>query len=197
MKRDEVLSTIAAIARKKGAFIFAGNAYNARALCAMSDQANFFYMVGSMGLCHTLAAGFSHCTQAPVIAVEGDGNALMGLSGFPVASNAANGPFVHVVLDNGLYETTGGQQTLSPQVDFVQLALGSGYDRAYHPDNLEALASLLEAALQSRERTFICVSTEVSTGITHPRVPYHPRAIAQRFREAVASQLDHSVGGIQ
>lgn len=174
MKRDEVLSLIATIARKTGAFIFVGNAYNARAICALADHPDVFYMVGSMGLCSTLAAGFSHCTQSPVIAIEGDGNALMGLSGFPVASNAAKGAFVHVVLDNGLYETTGGQQTLSPQVDFVQLALGSGYTRGYHPGDLETLGSLLEGGLQGKQSTFLCVSTQVSTGITHPRVPYHP-----------------------
>jgi len=185
MKRDEVLSLIATIAERKGAFIFAGNAYNARALCALADHPNAFYMVGSMSLCPTLAAGFSHFVHAPVIAIEGDGNALMGLSGFPVASNAARGAFVHIVLDNGLYETTGGQQTLSARVDFVQVALGSGYTHGYHPDTLETLASLLEAALEGEEPTFLCVATEASTGITHPRVPYHPRRITQRFREAV------------
>jgi phosphonopyruvate decarboxylase len=190
MKRDEVLRVIAAMAKKVNAFIFVGNAYNARAMCALADQTNTFYMVGSMGLCPTLAAGFSHCTYLPVIAIEGDGNALMGLSGFPVASNAANGTFVHLVLDNGLYETTGGQQTLSSQVDFAQIALASGYDQSYHPDNMETLATLLEAALEKVQRTFICVSTEVSSEIPHPRVPYHPHHITQRFREAAASRLN-------
>src|SRR6266849_3100530 len=98
MKRDEVLSLIATIAEKKRAFIFVGNGYNARALCALADHPYAFYMVGSMSLCPTLAAGFSHFVKAPVIAIEGDGNALMGMSGFPVASNAASGAFVHVVL---------------------------------------------------------------------------------------------------
>lgn len=190
MKRDEVLSTIAATARDSQAVVFVGNAYNARALCALEDHANFFYMVGSMGLCPTLAAGFSHCTHLPVIAIEGDGNALMGLSGFPVAPSASGGPFVHIVLDNGLYETTGGQRTLSSKVDFVQFALGSGYNRAYHPEDLGSLTSALKIGLQTTQRTFICVSTERSVGITHPRVPFHPHRITERFREAVTSRLN-------
>src|SRR5437868_6861891 len=160
MKRDEVLSIIAAIAIKHNAFIFGGNAYIVRALYALADQRNVFYMVGSMGLCPTLAAGFSHCTSLPVIVIEGDGNALMGLSGFPVTSNAANGDnaFVHIVLNNGLYETTGGQRTLAYQVDFVQLALASGYGHGSHPDNPEILASVLETALQEKQKMFICIS---------------------------------------
>lgn len=185
MKRDEVLRLVASIAKRNQAVIFVGNAYNARALCALDDQADFFYMVGSMGLCPTLAAGFSHCMRIPVIAIEGDGNALMGLSGFPVAARVASTAFVHFVLDNGVYEATGGQQTLSSRVDFMQIALGSGYDRSSHPEDMQSLESFLEAALQGTHRTFICVSTTVSTGIIHPRVPYPPRLITQRFREAV------------
>lgn len=192
MKRDEVLSTVANVARTNQAFVFAGNGYNARALHALADQPDFFYMVGSMGLCSTLAAGFSHSTKTPVVAIEGDGNALMGMSGFAVAVNAAQGPFVHIVLDNALYESTGRQRTLSPQIDFMQIALGAGYDQVYHPGDVEELASLLEAALQCTARTFIYVSTEVSADITHPRVPHHPRQIAQRFCEACISQLHFS-----
>lgn len=189
MKRDDVLMLVATVANRNNAVVFTGNGYNARALCALADQAQFFYMVGSMGLCPTLAAGFAHSKRRPTIAVEGDGNALMGLSGFPVASSAARGPFVHLVLDNGLYETTGGHQTLSSHIDFAQVALGAGYDQAFCPEDLLSLESFLEPALQKEGRTFICVSTEVSSGTIHPRVPYHPRQITRNFREAV---LEHT-----
>ena len=185
MTRDEVLRVIAAIARRNGSIIFVGNAYNARALCAIDDQAHFFYMVGSMGLCSTLAAGFSHCRQLPVIAIEGDGNALMGLSGLPVASNTAYGSFIHVVLDNRVYETTGSQKNLSSHVDFAELALGSGYDQAYNLTDLSTLATVLEKVLQEKRKSFIHIPTELSPGEIHPRVPYHPHDITQRFRQVI------------
>lgn len=190
MKRDEALSIIAGIAKRNDATVFVGNGSNARAFYVLADEPHVFYMVGSMGLCPTLAAGFSHSARTPVIAVEGDGNALMGLSGFPVASNAAGmeNAFVHVVFDNGLYETTGGQLTLSYQVDFVQLASSSGYDHCYHPDTPQTLTMLLETALQEKQKAFFFISTEVSTEAMHPRVPFHPRIIAQRFRDAIASR---------
>ncbi len=189
MIRDEVLSIVAAVAKSAEAAIFIGNGYNARALCVLEDQAKNFYMLGSMGLGPSLAAGFSHCMHMPVIVIEGDGNALMGLSGFPVAARAAKGTFIHIVLDNRLYESTGGQQTLSPGVDFVQMALAAGYNVGYYPENPQVLASTVETALQKEQRTFICVPTEVSTHITHPRVPYQPHYIAERFREAVGEAV--------
>ncbi len=139
-----------------------------------------------MSLCPTLAAGFSRFTQRPVIAVEGDGNALMGLSGLPVVSRAARGPFVHIVLDNGLYESTGGQQTLSSLIDFSQVASGTGYESFHRPEDLSSLESLLEGALQEEKRTYFHIRTWVKDSIAYPRVPYDPRQITQRFREAVS-----------
>lgn len=189
MTRDEVIRAVATIAVKNRVSVFVGNGYNSRALCALEDQAEFFYVIGSMGLCPTLAAGFSHCRQLPVIAVEGDGNALMGLSGFPVVSRAARGTFIHIVLDNGLYESTGGQQTLSLHMDFAQIALGAGYDGVHHPNDTSSLEAVLEVALQESYRTFIWVSTESSAEAVHPRVPYHPLRITQRFREATLSRF--------
>lgn len=189
MTRDEALNTIAEIALKNGAALFVGNGYNARSLCAIKDRAQFFYMLGSMGLGPTLAAGFSHCSGKPVIVVEGDGNALMGLSGFPVASNAARGSFVHLVLDNGLYASTGGQRNLSTQVDFLQVAQGMGYEAAYRAEDTGALASLLEYTLGQTRCTFLHVPTKAKDGIIHPRVPYHPNQVAQRFRAVLSSPL--------
>jgi thiamine pyrophosphate-dependent acetolactate synthase large subunit-like protein len=189
MTRDEALNIIAESALKNAAALFIGNGYNARSLCAIKDRAQFFYMLGSMGLGPTLAAGFSHCTGKPVIVVEGDGNALMGLSGFPVASSAARGSFVHLVLDNGVYESTGGQQNLSFQVDFLQVAHGVGYEAAYRAEDTGSLASLLEHTLGQTQRTFLHVPTGTKDGIIHPRVPYHPNQIAQRFREVLSSSL--------
>lgn len=191
MTRDEALTIIAGIALKNDAALFVGNGYNARSLCAINDRAQFFYMLGSMGLGPTLAAGFSHFSDKPVIVVEGDGNALMGLSGFPVASNAAKGSFVHLVLDNGLYESTGGQQNLSSQIDFLQVARGVGYKEAYRAEDTNSLAMLLKQTLGQPQRTFLHVPTRAKDGIIHPRVPYHPNKIAQRFREVHSKHKGH------
>ncbi|HJT59508.1 MAG TPA: thiamine pyrophosphate-dependent enzyme [Ktedonobacteraceae bacterium] len=189
MIRDEALDVIADVALKNGAALFIGNGYNARSLCAIRDRAQFFYMLGSMGLGPTLAAGFSHCSGKPVIVVEGDGNALMGLSGFPVASNAARGAFVHLVLDNGLYESTGGQCNLSFQVDFLQVAQGAGYEAAYRAEDTDSLAMLLEYTLAETRPSFLHVPTGAKDGIIHPRVPFHPNQVAQRFREVLSAPL--------
>jgi phosphonopyruvate decarboxylase len=186
-RRDDVLAALARPAGEHEAALFVGNGYNARALAALADRPRSFYMVGSMGLCATLAAGYAHVRDEPVLAIEGDGNALMGLSGFPVVARSVRSRFVHVVLDNGMYETTGGQTTLASSVDFGLLALASGYARVYRPQTLESLETAVEAGLEDAGSTFVYVRTRPGSDPLHPRVPYHPREIAQRFREAVGA----------
>lgn len=186
MTREEVLQVVDRAAAAAGAALFTGSGCNAQALAAIADRPSHFYMLGSMGLCATLAAGFSGRSGRPVVAVEGDGNALMGLSGLPVAAAAAGRPFVHIVLDNGLHETTGGQLTLAGGVDFGLLALGAGYERLYRVSDLAGLDAALQAGLSSRERTFVHAATEPDQGPPRPRVAHHPREIARRFRSEAA-----------
>lgn len=186
MTRDEVMEIVARTTEGVGAAVFSGNGYNPRALCAIEDRPEFFYMVGSMGLCSALAAGFSHCAEAPVVLVEGDGNGLMGLSGWPVAAEASSGTFVHVLLDNELYESTGRQLTLSPGVDFRQFAAGSGYDSVHTLRSLDSFEEELRSALATEAKTFIYAPTTVSEGVDYPRIPYHPREIFRRFQGALS-----------
>lgn len=186
MTRDEAMEVVARAAAEFGAVVFSGNGYNPRSLCATDDRPEFFYMVGSMGLCSPLAAGFSHCADGvPVVLVEGDGNGLMGLSGWPVAARTARGTFVHVLLDNALYESTGKQRTLSPDVDFRVLARGAGYDSAFSAESPRSFEAELRAALGREAKTFMYAPTEELRGEPAPRVPYEPREISRRFREAV------------
>lgn len=190
MTRDEVMRAVARAAEESGAAVFTGNGYNPRTLCAVEDRPEFFYMVGSMGLCPALAAGFSHCADhlLPVVVVEGDGNGLMGLSGWPVAAKGSRGTFVHVLLDNALYESTGKQLTLSPEVDFRVLADGAGYDSALEAADPGSFEAELRAALGKEARTFLYAPTEELRGKPAPRVPYHPREISRRFREAISAR---------
>ncbi|MEO3814439.1 thiamine pyrophosphate-dependent enzyme [Sphaerisporangium sp. B11E5] len=185
--RDEVLAVVLQAARAAGAAVFTGNGDVARAVAAVGDHPLNFSMFGSMGLAPVLAAGFAARTGRPVVAVEGDGNALMGLSGLPVTAFAAGTPFVHVVLDNGVYETTGGQPTLAARVDLPAMALAAGYATAGRPGGPGELRDVLDGGLRAPGPSFVLVRTRLATGARHPRVAAHPRDIARRFKAAAGT----------
>jgi phosphonopyruvate decarboxylase len=78
-----------------------------------------------------------------VIALDGDGAALMRLSAF--ATVGAYGPpnLWHLLLDNGVHESTGGQATVSPRVSFAEVATACGYASSLETSNLAEISSWL------------------------------------------------------
>lgn len=93
------------------------------------DRAGNFYLVGSMGMAAPVAVGVALAAPGrTVVAFDGDGSLAMNTGG--MLSVAATGARVlHVVLDNGVHGSTGGQRTLGFH-DPLSAALAFGYRRA-------------------------------------------------------------------
>ncbi len=167
--------------------LFFSNGNNSRAGYALGDRHLNFYAMGSMGQCASLAAGFSSMTDRPTAALDGDGSAAMGLAGFPLVTNTARRPFLHVVVNNGLYETTGGQRVPIPAELLAATAHGSGYDQVTIARDERELSSSLRDALMGTKLAFIQAMVTVDKNSRqYPRVPFHPKDIATRFAAAVA-----------
>ena len=58
--------------------------------------------------------------------IDGDGAALMKLGTMATIGYYAPDNLVHVLLDNGVHDSTGGQATVSSGVDFAGVALSCG-----------------------------------------------------------------------
>ena len=95
-------------------------------------HSNDFLTVGSMGHCSSIALGMamSRPDNENVIAVDGDGAALMHLGGLATigASGAKN--FKHVLINNGMHDSVGGQPTGGLDLDFTAMAKACGYAEA-------------------------------------------------------------------
>lgn len=91
---------------------------------------DFHYNPSTMGGAIPLALGLALAQpQREVLVISGDGSLLMSLGSLitVVGSGATN--LTVVLLDNGLYEVTGGQQTPAAQavVDYAGLARAAGF----------------------------------------------------------------------
>src|SRR5262249_47018721 len=58
---------------------------------------------------------------------DGDGNLLMSLGTLAMVGSLGPRNFVHLVFDNEVYGSTGGQRSLSRDVRLDRLARGAGY----------------------------------------------------------------------
>lgn len=180
--RDAAISRCLEEARRIEAAVFVGNGNNARAVAALDDAPGVFYMLGSMGLCASIAVGYAKAKGIPTLAIEGDGNALMGSSMMSAVARCAPPRFGHIVLDNGLYESTGGQRTLADTVDFASLALANSYEDATVAATLDRLRSAIHTALSGGGPMLIHVPTAPAAAAKYPRVPLSPQQIRTRFQ---------------
>jgi thiamine pyrophosphate-dependent acetolactate synthase large subunit-like protein len=87
-----------------------------------------FYMLGSMGLAVPIALGVALAQpRRKVIALEGDGSILMQLGSLATVAERAQKNLAIVIMDNGAYQITGGQQAhTAAGADIVAIARGAG-----------------------------------------------------------------------
>jgi len=92
---------------------------------------NDFLMVGSMGCAASFGAEIAlKKPNKKVFVFDGDGALIMSAGALSTISYYKPSNFYHIVFDNAAYESTGGQPTTSPKVDFEKLAMANGYTKA-------------------------------------------------------------------
>jgi thiamine pyrophosphate-dependent acetolactate synthase large subunit-like protein len=140
-----------------------------------------FYMLGSMGLAIPIALGVALAQPGRhVVALEGDGSLLMQLGCLATVAALKPANLTMVIMDNGLYQITGGQKTpAAGTADYVALARASGIaDCAWAVDE-EDFETLIDTALAGGGPTFIAARIDDKPGVgTTDRDPVQ---IRERF----------------
>ncbi len=109
-----------------------------------------FYMLGSMGLAVPIALGVAIAQpNRKTIALEGDGSILMQLGALATVAARGQKNLVVVILDNGAYQITGGQKTLTGLgADVVAIAQGSGLTQSAWAADESAFEELIALSLK-------------------------------------------------
>jgi len=112
------------------------------------SHGNDFLMVGSMGHASTLAQGIAmKSPHQKVYCFDGDGAALMHMGAIPLVGSLKLKNFWHILFNNAAHESVGGQPTVGDQVEFVKIALSSGYSSAISVHTMNDLEATLPAFL--------------------------------------------------
>lgn len=117
-----------------------------RELFTIDDRPQHLYQVGSMGCAAGMGLGVALNAPNPVVVVDGDGALMMKMGTLATIGAYAPKNLTHLVLDNGTYDSTGGQPTVSPNVDFAMAAVASGYVGACRCDTLDGFRAAMAAA---------------------------------------------------
>jgi phosphonopyruvate decarboxylase len=108
-----------------------------------------FLTVGGMGHASSIAAGISMDTDKNVVCLDGDGALLMHMGALVSNVSVASSNFLHVILNNEVHDSVGGQPTMINKVNLSQLALSVGYKQAIRCENEEDF----KLALNEYEKT--------------------------------------------
>ena len=101
-------------------------------------------MVGSMGCASAIGLGVAINTPKKVLVIDGDGAALMKMGNMATVGNYRPKNYIHILLDNGVHDSTGGQNTVSKNIDFSNIALACGYSSASFCNTVETLKLAIE-----------------------------------------------------
>jgi thiamine pyrophosphate-dependent acetolactate synthase large subunit-like protein len=131
-------------------------------LWASGQRPENFYMLGSMGLAVPIALGVALAQPARrVFALEGDGSLLMQLGALATVAATKQKNLAIVVWDNGVYQITGAQKTLtSAGADLVGIAKGAGLAQSAWAADEAHFKSLVEHALTADGPWFIAARTD-------------------------------------
>ena len=134
---------------------------------------DFHYNPSTMSGAIPLALGLALAQpQREVVAVSGDGSLLMSLGSLVTVVGSGVTNLTIVLLDNGLYEVTGGQPTAgSGRVDFAGLARAAGIGRVYACPDLAAWEAVAAEALTSPGPVVVVLKTEGRHGQITPAPP--------------------------
>jgi thiamine pyrophosphate-dependent acetolactate synthase large subunit-like protein len=130
---------------------------------------DFAFVPTSMGQAPTLGLGLALARpKQGVVVATGEGTMLMNLGSLVTIAGLAVNLFL-VILDNGVYEVTGGQAVPGAgRTDFAGLALAAGIGRVYSFATLESWRVGAAESLSGKGPVVIWLKVEARAGQRPP-----------------------------
>jgi thiamine pyrophosphate-dependent acetolactate synthase large subunit-like protein len=149
MNRFDITKRMVAQLRNEEAVV-GGIGYTNFDLWAAGQRPQNFYMLGSMGLAVPIGMGVALAQpKRKVIALEGDGSILMQLGSLATVAARGQKNLAIVIMDNGAYQITGGQKTLTEEgADIVAIARGCGLTQSIWAADESAFEELIALSLK-------------------------------------------------
>jgi thiamine pyrophosphate-dependent acetolactate synthase large subunit-like protein len=154
-------------------------------LYGAGDRDRNLYTWGSMGLISSMGLGLAVARpDLRVIVLDGDGSILMNLGSLATIARKAPPNLVHIVWDDQVYETTGGQPThTSAGADLAGIARAAGIRNAVTVNDEPGFAAAVDRALAEAGPWFIAAKIIAEKGTARPR--RDPIFFKYRFMRAI------------
>lgn len=182
--RFDTLKVINGLKDKK-TVLMATTGKTGRELYEVEDSVNNLYMVGSMGCVGSLGLGLAYTRKdIDVIVIDGDGSLLMRMGSLSTNGYYQPENMLHILLDNHVHDSTGGQNTVSHNIDLVNIAAACGYEKSCYIHSLHELEKCIQEWKMTKGLTFIYlkISKGSKPNLGRPKVtPSEVKTRLQKF----------------
>ena len=115
-----------------------------------------FLTVGGMGHASQIALGIAMAKPNKQVACfDGDGAVLMHMGSLPLIGRSECENFLHIVFNNGVHDSVGGQPTIGRDIELTQVAAACGYSLSLRASTPRTFNSALETVLTTPGPNFI------------------------------------------
>ena len=154
-----------------------------RELYEIEDSQNNLYVVGSMGCVSSLGLGLALARrEKDIVVIDGDGSLLMRLGSLATNGHYRPPNMLHILLDNGTYDSTGGQSTVSGNINFVDVAHSCGYEKSVHVHDLGELETRIREWKKERRLAFLYMRIATGSRENLGRPGIKPHEVKERLR---------------
>ena len=182
MIRKEAVQTVCNFI--KNDIIVSANGFISRDLYSNFEKSTNFYMIGSMGLASSIGLGIAlKKPKKRIFVFDGDGNILMNLGSLVTIGSLKPKNLIHIIFDNNIHESTGGQPTYSNKIDISKIAKMTNYT-IFSIKTQKALQNTLQKI--SKINGPILIHIKIKKGTEKgSRVDITPEKIRSRFMNAI------------
>lgn len=146
-------------------------------------------VVGGMGHASSIAAGVGAAEAVgKVVCLDGDGGLLMHMGSLP--HTAQTPALVHVLLNNGVHDSVGGQATVAREITLKDIVSGAGYGSYFRCVTGSEISEAIGKSITSMSSAFIEIVCRPGHRLNLGRPATSPSenfsAVASHLRELAA-----------
>ena len=161
--------------------IVSANGFISRDVYSILEKNTNFYMIGSMGLASSIGLGIAlKKPKKRIFVFDGDGNILMNLGSLTTIGKLQPKNLIHIIFDNSIHESTGGQPTASDKIQIEKIAKSCNYKQIFKTRNKNQILKILNKIKPNSGPTMILVKISKG-GTAGKRISIISHKIKERF----------------
>ena len=172
----------------KNDIIISANGFISRDVYSSLEKNTNFYMIGSMGLASSIGLGIAlKKPKKRIFVFDGDGNILMNLGSLVSIGTLQPRNLIHIIFDNKIHESTGGQPTQSNKIAISKIAKISNYT-TFSVKTQRSLENILKKIHKFHGPILLHVLIKEGKRKSS-RVDLSPEKIKVRFMKAIKNNI--------